>query len=370
MAERAASDASRFDEVVRVSGPVGLATLLGMLVVAFGLVGAAMIGNAWYFALAPLGLALPILAMIPWKMRVTVTPTHVFVGQNAYPRDWLIPFAAASGVRSGTNQVSLGKHSLTIDDAAAERLAATLRTAHPTRIACRSYKLLPFLVLCFALLMASSLQLDGFARIVIGLQALLLPPLLLNLAQLSLRLGADGFAMIWARRTDFVAWARVREVRLDRNTVWIELADGAPAISLGGFGMSAVLAKCIAVRLQQAHEEYQRAEQSRTAFDELPEDVHAWMPRLRELASGPEAGYRARPLDDDACRAAAANPLLAPEKRAAALLVLRMRAPSDERVRVAVDAAAEPRLHVAMEEIANQEPEQAEAALARYLTRR
>jgi hypothetical protein len=184
----------------------------------------------------------------------------------------------------------------------------------------------------------------------------------------SVTVGLDGVEIRCGRAVRFVPLAGAREVRIAEKAVEIERDDGELVEVVGRAGFSEERVRAVVLRVREAIEVQRRraGAGAHAALARGPRSVTAWREELRVLAA--RGGYRAAAISREDLVEVLEDPTAPAERRVGAALAL---AGTDddatrERLRIAADTCASPRLRVALDGIAGAAPddEAIEAALA------
>jgi len=183
-------------------------------------------------------------------------------------------------------------------------------------------------------------------------------------------IGADGIVVRWLGTTRFISFRDVAEVRNDAP--WICITDPIERDTWlrATHGESATLAG----EIERARVAFR--ERARTTVD-LPrelargrEELRTWIRRLR----APAAGYRDALAPHETLWRVIEDPTAEPEARVAAALVLESNFgdggdAARERLRIAVDAVADPRVRIAMSHVTTDDDERVVSTLQSLVRR-
>jgi hypothetical protein len=226
---------------------------------------------------------------------------------------------------------------------------------------------------------------NATAAIIVGI--LLMAPLSLGpifgATPMQVEIGGDGIFTRWLTRERFVRFQDITGIRIAEGSIEVAVAGG-PNLWLrpvrAGTGRRRTL-MAIAPETSEMMRAIQAGVAAVGAAPAVVDDEEAlWAQRDRKVQSwvtdvlarsGESGDYRGAPLDREALLRVVERPLADPTARAAAAVALkrqRLEPGERERVRIAADATANPRLRIAFDAVTgDQEAEPAE--LGRRLTR-
>lgn len=187
-----------------------------------------------------------------------------------------------------------------------------------------------------------------------------------------IRVGVDGVFVSWLGLSRFVSYGDIRRVRAVPEGVGLELANGSTYfVRTAGLRESregTVLRGAfldhpytIAARIEEAQRAYvlARAADDPAALAPPGDDLKEWVARMRRLGTGDGSAYRAAAVSRETLWRVAENAAAPPAARAGAIIALSpsLEAPERQRLRVAVDAVADPRAREVLTRAAEGEDE-------------
>jgi hypothetical protein len=182
-------------------------------------------------------------------------------------------------------------------------------------------------------------------------------------------IGADGLILRGALRTRFIPFGRLASVDAGPEHLVLHLTDGTSA-SARVRHLSAAQIEQLRARLDAATAAWKAGAPGPAALARLDRNgraPEAWRAALEALLHGPE-GYREAAVTREDLLSVLENPGAPAERRIGAALALAARPSGEDRVRirVAAEACANPRMRIALEQVARAEVEDAaiEEALA------
>lgn len=192
-------------------------------------------------------------------------------------------------------------------------------------------------------------------------------------------IGSDGLAVKRGlAKPRFVPYAELESLSVARRTntknapFWaIELTrrDAAPEVIGSLQANEAELATGLVRGMHKAMAERRGAPDAETAgaaLDRRDGSIADWLGELRKLADLGE-GYRNAALTEEQLVALLESPTASPQHRIGAAVVLRKREASADRIRVAAEAIANPKVRVALEAVADGDAEREELAVREAL---
>ncbi len=181
------------------------------------------------------------------------------------------------------------------------------------------------------------------------------------LSQTRIQVGSDGVRFTRFGRDRFVAYHAVQDIRRHRYGFDVVLRDGS-RVEVGGLLASSLSRKALAAcgpmyeTISSALAAYRGSGSPHAilpAQSDAPEH-DAWIAALREIAQRP-GGYRSGAASTEALYEVLRDPASAPERRAAAAYVLRLRVPTEAcaSIRVVAATTVEPALRDTLHAVAD-----------------
>lgn len=172
--------------------------------------------------------------------------------------------------------------------------------------------------------------------------------------------GADGLILRGALRTRFIPFGCLASVDVGSEHLLLHLTDGTAA-SARARHLSAAQIEQLRARLDAATAAWRAGGADAAALSHLDRNgraPEAWRAALAALGSRPE-GYREAAMSREDLVAVLENPGAPAERRIGAALALSARPDNQDRarIRVAAEACANPRMRIALEQVARDELE-------------
>lgn len=190
-----------------------------------------------------------------------------------------------------------------------------------------------------------------------------------------LSVGADGVLSRWLWRSRFFPFSQVQRVDpIERRTlnkrylgVELTLRDGSTTfLPIGQKRWSEEEFHATVERIREAIEVYRSGSlgEGASVLERAGREPSAWVVALRRIGEGANADLRTAPVHPEQLARLVADPSARPAARASAAVALAAtRAPAElERIRIAAETAAAPRLRVALSRAADASASDAELA--------
>lgn len=320
------------------------------------------------------------------KVRVRVTRDTIEVGRRRFGRAE-IESATRKKLHEGLELTLVGPHvSLAVDEATANAILEKLEldVAHrvakytvPGRLAIMTpvfwnpagYRLVVLAWLVPILALWRSIH--AFPQVVAhGLIGLGLAFMALLIAPSTLQVGSDGFVVRWLGTRRYVAFAEVTSVdelqKLGMAALRFELRDGTSFTIVSGNDPKS---DPILVRVREAMMVEGRAtdiaKTQALVLERGALSARSWLEHLRAVGAGATASLRSADVDLDALWSVLDDPRASTTRRIGAAIALAERGGegTPERLRVATEASASPRLRTAVEATVKHDEEALLAAI-------